>query len=503
MLSDQDLLLLSNFMYANISVQNDGRSIAEILEIYSNNGVVTADNLSTVNITGGIKKDQLADIMNEMKSSEAIMNLTINSSINDGIRGACFVNDSTNEAVVAFRGTGGEYSQWKSNFYAMSEVSVKEQEQAARFVESVANNYDRITTTGHSKGGNLAMYATVVLGGLVDRCVSYSGQGFSKQFITEYAGQIAENSSRITSIGSYVDPINALMHSVAGRNMYVNTGDSIFSHSSYELYKSSEFNRNGRLVSSPIITPKEYISLINTISVGLTNASTIPRFGPKVKYGVNQLGVIVALGFELSREQSNQERIDDLALALYDMMKNRLDLFLNLAGIGRMFDMLVNMLFVKEDVNAQQDEASGDGFPYVVRGAGIFCTYGSHLRRLDMPVCHGVYIRGKPVMNEQDCKVGLDANIPSFGACQAPGNPNQQIIIKDPTGMMPIVGKNGEPSAPTMPVTGALCTPILGEKWLNAYKDTLIDGVPALRTNCSIACIYQGVIYFHNDGQFD
>jgi len=285
--------------------------------------------------------------------------------------------------------------------------------------------------------------------------------------------------------------------------MYVYTGDAIFSHSSYELYKASEFDKNGRLIGSSIVTTKDYITLINTISVGLTNASTTPRFGTKVKYGVNQLGVIVALGFELSRDQSNMDRIDDLSIALWDMMKNRLDLFLNLSGVGRLFEQLVNMLFVKEDANDQQDEEQVDGYHYVVRGAGIYCTYGSHLRRLDMPVCHGVYIRGKPLMNEQDCKVGLDANIPDFGACQAPGNPNPQIIIKDSTGLMPIVGENGEPGVPTLPITGALCIPLLGEKWLNAYGDTFVDGVAALRTNCSIACAYQGIIYFFNDGQFD
>ena len=143
---------------------------------------------------------------------------------------------------------------------------------------------------------------------------------------------------------------------------------------------------------------------------------------------------------------------------------------------------------------------------YVVRGASIYCVYGTHFRRLDMPVAHGAYIRGIPMMNEDDCKVGLDANIAPFGACKSPENTNVKIVIHDATNIMPVpTDESGTNFAePEMPVEGRLCTPILGDKWCDAKDDALVDGVPALTVNCTIACSCGGegaVICFASNGQ--
>ena len=140
-------------------------------------------------------------------------------------------------------------------------------------------------------------------------------------------------------------------------------------------------------------------------------------------------------------------------------------------------------------------------YSYVVRGASIYCTCGSHGRKLDMPVCHGTYTREKPNMHERDCQVGLNANIPPFGACLSPANPGQEIMIHDAVGIMPMQDSNGNSVVPAMPIIGKLCQPVLADKWCDAYEDTLIDGVPALRVNCTISCIFNGTICFADDGQ--
>ena len=62
-------------------------------------------------------------------------------------------------------------------------------------------------------------------------------------------------------------------------------------------------------------------------------------------------------------------------------------------------------------------------FPYLVRGAELYCNCGTHKRRLNLPICHGVYTNGQPMMHEEDCEVGDDKNIPSFGICQSEENP--------------------------------------------------------------------------------
>ena len=54
---------------------------------------------------------------------------------------------------------------------------------------------------------------------------------------------------------------------------------------------------------------------------------------------------------------------------------------------------------------------------------------------------------------------------------------------------------------PEIPVTGKLCTPTLHNKWIDAYEKTLVDGVPAITTTCTITCAHNGVISFIDDGQ--
>ena len=140
-------------------------------------------------------------------------------------------------------------------------------------------------------------------------------------------------------------------------------------------------------------------------------------------------------------------------------------------------------------------------YAYVVRGARIYCTFGSHSRKLDMPASHGSYVREKPNMHENDCRVGIGANIPPFGACFSPGNPNPEIMISDTADLVPMQDSKGNSVPVTVPIIGKLCQPLLAGKWCDAYKDTLIDGVPALRVNCTIPCTLGGKICFADDGQ--
>jgi len=141
-------------------------------------------------------------------------------------------------------------------------------------------------------------------------------------------------------------------------------------------------------------------------------------------------------------------------------------------------------------------------YPYVVRGAHFCCTYGSHIRRIDMPVCHGAYIREKPEMHELDCEVGIEANIPPFGACSSPKNAGQQITISSGEDLKPLMDKHGEYYMPSLPVTGSLCIPVPGPRWCDPKEDKLVDGHLALTVNSTLVCgSFDGVIYFLDDGQ--
>lgn len=76
-----------------------------------------------------------------------------------------------------------------------------------------------VTVTGHSKGGNKAKYITV-LDSSVDRCVSFDGQGFSDEFMTEYQEQISQNQNKIENHNVDYDYVNLLLNDVGNKTYY-------------------------------------------------------------------------------------------------------------------------------------------------------------------------------------------------------------------------------------------------------------------------------------------
>lgn len=118
-----------------------------------------------------------------------------------------------------------------------------------------------------------------------------------------------------------------------------------------------------------------------------------------------------------------------------------------------------------------------------------------------MPASHGSKIREKAMLHDQDCKVGIDQNIPPFGACYSPENGEIKIEIHDAKDLVPMVDENGNLIEASLPIVGTLCVPQLGDKWLDAREETLVDGKPAITVQCTIACKYGGVISFMDDGQ--
>ena len=141
---------------------------------------------------------------------------------------------------------------------------------------------------------------------------------------------------------------------------------------------------------------------------------------------------------------------------------------------------------------------------YIVRGARIYCTHGTHIRRLDMPKAHGSYIRERAMMHEKDCRVGLDQNIPTFGACHSETNENEKIVISSASAdeLMPVdISSDGSWVLPELPLTGKKCTPALCPQWEGTHDETLVDGLPALKVTSYISCTLGGTINFLDSGQ--
>lgn len=213
-MTDQELLLLNNLMYLNPDMVNEdmeGKTIGRILESVDAAGIEAMAN----DLTPG---EDWGRILDGMKNSGEISSLTLVDIHTDGAgaRMACFESPS-GDAVVAFQGTGSS-TEWKDNCLGGFQTNTAQQESALEWFNSLP--YDDIAVTGHSKGGNKAMYVTL-LSDKAGRCVSYDGQGFSNEFCDEYKSEIALNRDKITSYAVDNDFVNILLNDVSGKKVYL------------------------------------------------------------------------------------------------------------------------------------------------------------------------------------------------------------------------------------------------------------------------------------------
>lgn len=96
------------------------------------------------------------------------------------------------KAVVAFRGTDDTIVAWKENFNMSFMKSIPAQREAVAYLEAAAQHFDgEIYITGHSKGGNLAVYASVYCREDVQerlaRVWSNDGPGFCNKMLDDPA----------------------------------------------------------------------------------------------------------------------------------------------------------------------------------------------------------------------------------------------------------------------------------------------------------------------------
>lgn len=91
-------------------------------------------------------------------------------------------------AYVGFRGTDSSFTGWKENFNMVFAAPVPAQEQAVRYLEAVAPRLPRrLFVGGHSKGGNLAVYAALkaqpAVRERIERVYNHDGPGFREGLI--------------------------------------------------------------------------------------------------------------------------------------------------------------------------------------------------------------------------------------------------------------------------------------------------------------------------------
>ena len=200
-LSNYQLVLLDNLIYLDtITTYGEGESIDTVGALINtllykdgdpNNtseyGTIAQDckNAHSGDVNCMMELEDWVKVLQAIEADPVLCNLQIHN-VEDtgktGFRAATFISEEMQENVIIFRGTSTA-NEWIDNGEGGYLPMTNNQSMALDYVNNldVVNNYSFVTS-GHSKGGNLATFVTLFSEDtLIDRCLSFDGQGFSAE----------------------------------------------------------------------------------------------------------------------------------------------------------------------------------------------------------------------------------------------------------------------------------------------------------------------------------
>ena len=311
-LSESELLLLTNYEYFNSSV-NSGTIKDNIAKLKDEKGNYDIQKIREEGVIGEIISEEDAlDILDRLEKNEKLNGLHMARNIDrGGIRATLYTDEKDKNPTLVFRGTGGTYKAWKDNVLGEYQTDTRLQRMAADFVKYECADYSDITTTGHSKGSNLAQYVTVVCGSQIDRCVGYDGQGFSRNFHKEYKKEIATAKNKITAISGFNDFVNILLTPIAGEILYVKNQEGLSAdmHSCYTLLSNGSFDNEGDFKRDFGVVPQlPAMTLAKWASDGVVSIiDSLPEDGDEKASKVMAAWVASIFSADMGKEYEQEE----------------------------------------------------------------------------------------------------------------------------------------------------------------------------------------------------
>lgn len=241
MLTETQLLLLSNLIYRKDFIEYATAStdncilVESVLKVMSNSPQAT---MST---------EEWDAIYAMARSDQEILDLKVTNVVYEkhtGAKMACFV-DKNGQAYAVFAGTGA--NEWRDDCVAGTMTDSPQQQKALDWFESLP--YENVVVTGHSKGGNKAMYVSIV-SDKAGECFAFDGEGFSREFCEKYKGQIEEKKQKIHLSSNYKDFVNTLLVPVAGDIKYIVNDTGVANASEYHAPNALFKYVNGEITYS-------------------------------------------------------------------------------------------------------------------------------------------------------------------------------------------------------------------------------------------------------------
>ena len=288
-----------------------------------------------------------------------------------------------NEGLVTFRGTTTA-RDWHDNGVGLGTSDTPVQKEALAYIEDL--DYENITVVGHSKGGNLAQYTTI-LSDKVNRCVSMDGQGFSGEFLEAYADKIEQKGHLVTNYSLASDFVHILLNEMPNSTQKYCAGCRVddvtqnhFANSFFQYYTvdgtnytALKWDDDGPVVidncpENPMMTYLHEFTcyVLNTMPIG-----------ERVDMG-DYVGNILQLAMEdvkvgeysdaLSYAMSNKEQLGKIIAYLLEFMETNALSKEELRGLAEMLGLstLLGDLLSVVDLSLIKDELTdGESDPFI------------------------------------------------------------------------------------------------------------------------------------------
>ncbi|MDQ0359893.1 Mbeg1-like protein [Breznakia pachnodae] len=214
------LLILNSLVYSSgINKSNSDISVFEMVD----DGLLVKPNDDMI-----ATQEEWDALLKTVKQNETYFsNIKIADieSVKDAQKNVTFVNSSTNEVYIVFKGTGS--LEWHDNAMGglLMTITTPQQQNAVNYTNMIAQVYpdSELFASGHSKGGNKAQVVTILCDD-VTAGYSFDGQGMGKGFLIQYQDQIEKNKDKIFSYSNQSDYVNPLFTTIAG-NIFFTESD--------------------------------------------------------------------------------------------------------------------------------------------------------------------------------------------------------------------------------------------------------------------------------------
>ncbi|MDR0500078.1 MAG: DUF2974 domain-containing protein [Coriobacteriales bacterium] len=202
-MTDDELSILDALIYREVFKDEEhvGSTLSEIL-----------DDLEADDLPCSMNTEEWQEVVDLAKDSPVLSRLVLknaNPDRNAGNHMAYFVDPITNEGYLIFAGTAD--NEWLYDVQGSVIPDPENKQHMLEWVKSLGITEDNpVTVSGHSDGGNDAMYITITAGKLVKRCLAVDAQGFSAAFLVKYNSEISANKHKIFARNQANDIVSAL-----------------------------------------------------------------------------------------------------------------------------------------------------------------------------------------------------------------------------------------------------------------------------------------------------